>query len=301
MVVLGYACINETLQESKEFKPRAFKKATLEKKGLEYASEVGLHNLKGVLSILKWNLKNNINLYRFSSDLFPFMSEYEIMSLPNFSQIQNEMIKIGNFVRENNMTIEFHPGPYNVLGSKNEKVVKNTIKELSQHGEIFDLMNFPRNHHFSINIHIGTSYDNQKEKAIEEFAKNFQFLPLSVRSRLTIENDDKISMFTVQDLFLLYQKINIPIVFDSLHYSCNHNNFSYEESLKLAVSTWPKDITPLCHHSSSKQLWEEKEMNNPRAHADFLYERFENFNLDLRVVLECKKKEKALLDYRKKF
>ena len=44
-----------------------------------------------------------------------------------------------------------------------------------------------------------------------------------------------------------------------------------------------------------------EEMNNKRAHSEYLYEPFNNVDKPVRVMLECKKKEIALLDYRKKF
>ena len=35
-----------------------------------------------------------------------------------------------------------------------------------------------------------------------------------MKNRLTVENDDRASMFSVSDLLWLHEKVGIPIVFD---------------------------------------------------------------------------------------
>ena len=44
------------------------------------------------------------------------------------------------------------------------------------------------------------------------FCSNFKKLPVCVKNRLTVENDDKESMYSVKDLIKIYEKIKIPIV-----------------------------------------------------------------------------------------
>jgi hypothetical protein len=43
----------------------------------------------------------------------------------------------------------------------------------------------------------------------------------NLRARLTVENDDRESLYTVQDLTYLHEQIGIPIVFDYFHHSLN--------------------------------------------------------------------------------
>ena len=85
---LGYACINMTLSSQPKSKRittnRSMIKRTFKEKGIEYAGELALQNIKDLLSILKWNEKNNIKFYRMSSDIFPWMSEYEFDELKNY-------------------------------------------------------------------------------------------------------------------------------------------------------------------------------------------------------------------------
>ena len=57
-----------------------------------------------------------------------------------------------------------------------------------------------RTHYNKINIHIGGAYGD-KPKSMERFCKNFERLPNRVKSRLTVENDDKQSMYSVKELY----------------------------------------------------------------------------------------------------
>ena len=84
---LGYACINmgfSSLPKSKRITTnRSMIKKTFQAKGLKYASELSLQNARDLFKILVWNEKNGIKFYRMSSDIFPWMSEYNIEDLPD--------------------------------------------------------------------------------------------------------------------------------------------------------------------------------------------------------------------------
>jgi len=70
---------------------------------------------------------------------------------------------------------------------------------------------------------------------LDRFITNFQRLSESVQKRLTIENDDKSSMYSVKDLMYVHEKIGIPIVFDYHHHQFCTGDLSEEDALKLAV------------------------------------------------------------------
>ena len=82
--------------------------------------------------------------------------------LPDCKQINDILYKIGDFVSINNMRITSHPGPYNVLASNKKEVITKSIKNLSVHGEIFDIMGLSRTTYNKINIHIGGAFGNKK-------------------------------------------------------------------------------------------------------------------------------------------
>lgn len=301
---VGYACIsigiNEGLAKKNQITVnRGMVKKTFELKGLDYVSELVIKNLEDTLKILEYNIRNDIYVYRFSSDVFPWMSHYTFDELPNFDIIKNKLENIGKFVIGNKIRMGSHPGQFNVLCSQNPIVVCNTVAELNRHSEIFDLMGLPQNNFYSVNIHIGTSMPS-KEEASKRFCANFNLLSESCKKRLTIENDDKDSQYTIQDLYeFIHLKIVIPIIIDSLHFKCHDGGFTWEDSFKLAISTWGA-TKPLVHHSSSKKIWEDSSVVI-QSHSDFLYEKFENFDIPVDIELECKMKDIALIKYRNDF
>jgi UV DNA damage endonuclease len=296
-MILGYACINMTLAEQNISTNRSMIKKTFKEKGIQYAGELAYQNVLDFEKIVQWNIENNILLYRMSSDIFPWASEYKLEELPNFTEIAQVLTRIGKYTKAG-LRIGCHPGPFNVLCSPNDKVVENTIKDLTIHGEIFDLMGLSHTPYNKINIHCNGAYGD-KIASMDRFCDNFQRLPKSVQTRLTIENDDKASMYSVKDLMYIHEKIGIPIVFDYHHHQFNTGGLTEEEALRLAVSTWKDGIVPVVHYSSSKQ----KESGNPKdkqtAHADYILEEINTYGLDIEIMLECKAKELALLKYRK--
>jgi UV DNA damage endonuclease len=277
---------------------RSMIKKTFETKGLSYVSELIIPNLEDTLKVLKYNIKNGIKVYRMSSDSFPWMSHYKFSDLPNFTKIQRLLTQIGNLVKENNIRVSYHPGPFNILGSEKESVVLKTIDELDKHAELMDLMGLDQTTYYPINIHLNVTTPTHQEAA-KRFCDNFLRLKPSTKSRLTIENDDKPSQYSVKMLYdLVHSRIGIPIVVDSLHYSCHTDNMSWEDTLKLGLSTWK--VRPLCHHSSSKKLHEDEKVILS-AHADFLYETFDSCGFDIDIELECKQKDLAVVKYLKDF
>ncbi len=302
-VRLGYACINTTLQKRKPNKiscNRGMIKRTFLSKGVPYASELALKNTMDLVKIVAWNNEQGIKVFRMTSCMFPWMSEYEISDLPDFEGIKANLEYAGKLARENNQRLSFHPGHFNILTSPKQKVVDSSILDLTRHGEIMDIMGMPRNHWAKINIHLGASYGD-RESSIERWCRNFERLPDSVTSRLTLENDDRANLYSTKMIYEgVYKRLGVPIVFDSHHFECGPQDTSYEEAIGMAVETWPEGITPQCHHSNSKKEYENPDVVKS-AHSDYYYKPFKNCGHTIDVVLEAKAKEKALFDYMKKF
>ena len=231
-----------------------------------------------------------------SSCLFPWASEYMLEDLPDWNRIADNLRAAGDYALKNGIRLSFHPGPFNILSSNKEHVIKNSIVDLSIHGKIMDVMGMPRDHNAKINIHIGASYGD-RQSAMDRFCKNFNLLNDSVRSRLTVENDDRANLFSTKDLYEgIYKRTGIPIVFDYHHHKFCSGDLSEHDALALAVSTWGK-VVPTCHYSESACLKEgKKKVLN--AHSDYIYDRIENYGHRLDIVIEAKAKEKALMKYR---
>ena len=224
---LGYACINSTLSLEKPIVTtnRGMIKKTFKEKGIDYAGELSLLNVTDLFKILKWNVDNGIKFFRLTSELFPWASEYKLNDLPQYESIRKLLFSSGEFAKENELRITSHPGPFNVLVSPRDHVVENTITDLRIHGEIFDMLGLSRTPFNKINIHCNGVYGD-KISAMDRFCKNFEKLPKSVQTRLTVENDDKASMYSVLDLMYIHERIGIPIVFDYHHHKfCTEDSF----------------------------------------------------------------------------
>lgn len=294
---LGYACINMELSERKPkvSSNRGMIKRTFKAKGISYASELALKNCKDLIEIIKWNNENDVKCFRISSCLFPWSSEYELKSLPDYEEICNQLLIAGNTARSGNQRLSFHPGPFNILTSSKENVVKNTIKDLTTHGEIFDIMEMPRSRYAKINIHIGASYGD-RNSAMERWLVNYEKLPDSVKSRLTVENDDKESLFTTEHLYKgICKHSDVPIVFDYHHHRCHNEGMAEQEAFEMAISTWG-DVRPTLHYSESAQREKGKGVQF-RAHSDYIYDMINPYDKEIDIIIEAKAKERALFKY----
>ena len=302
----GYCCINLTMNETRPksqriYTNRSITKSTFELLGISKASELALKNVSDLEKIIDWNHEVGIGMYRMSSDMFPWCSEYEISDLPDFEEINQILFRIGEKAKRYSQRLTFHPSHFCVIASMRDDVVVKSIKELRQHAEIMDLMGLDQSHYYPINIHVNTTKPT-KEEAAERFCEAFKKLPENVTKRLVVENDDKPSEFTPQDLYsMVSTNVGIPITFDYLHYFCNPSDGSTEEeSLKLCMSTWPDGIPPITHYSESRKLHED-DSSKLLAHTDWIWTKnIETYGLGIDIELECKMKDAALLKYLKK-
>jgi len=299
---IGYCCICLGINEGRAKKDlisvnRGMVKKTFDAKGLSYVSELVILNLQDTLKILDYNIKNNIKVYRLSSDSFPWFTHYSFSDLPKFDTIKLLLRKIGKFVNENDIRVSYHPSPFCVLGSENQSVVNKTIDELNKHAQLMDLMELEQSTYYPINIHVNTTQPT-REEAAKRFCEGFQLLSDSCKKRLTVENDDKLSQYSVKMLYdLVHTQIGIPIVFDQLHYKLGPQDQTLEEALRLALSTWK--TKPLTHMASSIRNEDPKGLE--RAHADYIYEPIETFDLEFDIEIESKAKDLAVLKYRKDY
>ena len=294
---LGYACINMSLGKNVTTN-RSMVKRTFNEKGLDYVSELALANSKDVLKILVWNKNNNIKFFRLSSALVPWGDGLDLTTLKDYNEISTALRKAGDYAKANGIRITSHPGPFVVLTSPKENVVEAAIKDLELHGKIFDLLGLSQTPYNKINIHCNGVYGD-KLSAMNRFCENYLRLSDSVKNRLTVENDDKASMYNVKDLIYIHNRINIPIVFDYHHHLFNTGDLSEEEALKLAITTWG-DITPVVHYSESKALHEENNKLKPQAHSDYIKSLPNTYGLDVDIMVEAKAKELAILPFIKK-
>lgn len=303
-IQLGLCCLNITMREKKPsvFSSRKMIIKSIEEKGIDKLKEKIIQNLKDTLELIEYNELNGIKVFRLSSELFPHKSNPRVENY-SFDFAKSLLIEIGDKARKYNQRITFHPGQYNVVGTPDLKCFQQTINDLSYHCEVLDLMNM--NQDSVMVVHGGGIYGD-KELTKERWCKQFYELPDNVRKRLVLENCER--CFSIQDCLDIADKINIPVVFDTHHYSC-YKMLHLNEKLELPeyyipkiLDTWTKrNIKPKFHVS---------EQGNGRCghHSDYINEIPEYllripdiYNINIDIMIEAKKKELAIFNLYKKY
>ncbi len=300
---LGYACQNLSLQTGKKLSERIQTSRTtrMSKFTLERAGELAVKNTADLLPILKWNVENNIKFFRIGSDIFSFMDHPKLgykldsLDLSHKTQIIKNLAEAGEYAKVNGMRLSCHPGPYTCLGSPNSDIVDKSIASLHMHSLIADLLGYGEE--FVINIHVGGVYE-EKVATAKRFVEAYKQLPTLLQRRLTLENDDKASMWSMWDLWeLVYNRCGVKLVLDVHHHKFCGNSNSLRTAAAWAFSTWTGFCEiPKVHYSESRPN------SRPQAHSDYLKETIPVLSDDTEydVMIEAKAKDLALLEYREK-
>jgi len=271
---------------------------TFDDKGVDYISEITLKNAYDLETLLHWNEEHDIKFFRLSSDICPWASEFDMNTMKDIKEIKRVLARAGAYAQAHSHRLTSHPGQFNVLCSPKPNVVERSITDLTIHGTIFDWLGLPRSPYAKINIHLGGAYGD-KEASMKRFCEAFQRLPDSVKTRLTVENDDKASMYSVKDLYHgVHEVIGIPIVFDYHHHKFCTGDLTERAALELAMSTWPNDVVPVVHYSESRAIEQEDPKLKPQAHSDYVYDYIDTYGNKVDVMVEAKAKELAVKKYK---
>jgi UV DNA damage endonuclease len=232
--------------------------------------------------------------YRVSSDIFPLitydLANVSLDDLPNHDEIQDEFDNIEQTIINTGVRVSAHPSEFNVLASTNEKAVEKTITELNFFSSFFDRIGLPADYSAPMNLHVHNKSGSYDE-IIGRFILNFNKLDDNCRRRIVIENDDKASCWSVDELVTIFHpRTNIPITFDYLHHKCYANGLDEETAINRCYETWG-GYKPLFHYSESAPG------NNPRKHADYATQPINTYGLDFHLDFEIKQKDLAIKKY----
>lgn len=252
-------------------------------------SRLCLKNADALLAALQFCSDNGIGCFRVNSQILPIKTHptcgYSVGDLPDGDEIIRRFKECGLFTKSHDLRTCFHPDQFVVLNSQRSDVVEKSLLELEYQAEVAEWIGAD-----VVNIHGGGAFGD-KQKALADFGLCLDSLSSRVRSRLTVENDDKI--FTPTDLLPICLATGIPLVYDVHHHRCNPDGLSIEHATKIALTTWNRE--PMFHLSSPIEGWDGPK---PERHHDFID--VKDFpecwhDLDLTIEVEAKAKEVAVL------
>lgn len=244
MMQIGYAC------QIVGYKEYTMKTCRLASVTVEKMNSLIQENLQTLLLMLKYNQKNNIKVFRISSDIIPLASHPNNPCLDLWkTDFRETLNNIGKYIIKHDMRVSMHPGQYTIVNALDPKIVERATMDLDYHASFLDLLGLPISH--KMVLHIGGAYGD-KEVALKRFIKNAKRLPIHILNRLILENDDRI--FNIDDVLEACHALSVPAVFDTLHHTCNPTPKSIEECLSLAAQTWKvQDGRQKIHYSQQKE------------------------------------------------
>lgn len=303
-VQLGLCCLNITLRSQKPsvFCSRKMIIRKIEEDGIQSLKLKIIQNLNDLYEMIKWNEQHGIKVLRISSELFPHISNPKVEGY-DMEFADAILKKIGEYARSLNHRLTFHPGQYNVVGTPNEATFQQTINDLSYHAEVLDRMGMGAD---SVMVVHGGGLYGDKEKTIERWCENYKRLPEPIRRRLVLENCER--CFSIEDCLYVSEKVHVPVVFDTHHFSCYnilHPDETFQKAdnyIEAILNTWKRrGIKPKFHVS-------EQGSGRTGHHSDFielipnyLLEIPEKYGCEVDIMIEAKKKELAIFNLYTKY
>lgn len=255
---------------------------------LARVAELCSSNADALLASLRYCADHGIGAFRVNSQILPVKTHlavgYDVLDLPGGDAIVERFRECGAVARDRGLRLSFHPDQFVVLNSPNPTTLGSSLAELDYQAEVAEWIGAD-----TINIHGGGAYGD-KVSALQRLRESIGRLPDRVRSRLTLENDDKV--YTPSDLLPVCADMGVPLVYDVHHHRCLPDGLGIAEATERARSTWRTE--PLFHISSPLEGWEGP---RPERHHDFIdVSDFpsEWLGWPLTVEVEAKAKELAI-------
>lgn len=239
---LGYACCNNRLGAEGHSTARTFRIASF---SVRRAAETAARNLDALEQIMLWNSDWGVPIFRVGSNLFPFSDHpelgYRITDLHPHLDVEARCARIGKLATDLGVELTTHPGQFVCMGSPSEKVVDLSVRCLEYHAEMAQLFGHQG---WKTVFHVGGTYGD-KSGTLSRLGENLGRLSAEALAGLVIENDDKVSGYSVQDLVRWGR---LPVVLDLHHHLIHPDGLAVAEAAALAFSTWG-DRTPKVHLS----------------------------------------------------
>ena len=245
--------------------------------------ELFVSNLATLGRAVDFCVENEIRLYRISSQIFPFADEP--VGIEILGRLQGEMSLIGKRINALGLRVAVHPDQFVVLNSDSPEVVANSVKILAMHARTLDYLEQPLSSWSLLEIHGG------KGKRAAALVEAIQGLPLNVRSRLALENDEYI--YSAGEILDICRAASVPMVFDAHHHVCHEHISDYSDPslyhfVDAARTTWPLAEWQLAHISNGREFFTD------RRHSDLVVDMPDAYKKIPWIEVEAKAKEVAI-------
>jgi UV DNA damage endonuclease len=229
-------------------------------------------------------LANGINLYRMTSNLFPFADD--ALGTEILDEFADDLAEIGSDAFNRGLRLVLHPDQFVVLSSDSESVVQNSVKILKMHARTMDLLRQPRSEWAAMTIHGG------KSDRADRMVENLKRLPEGIRNRIVLENDEH--AYSSGEILDICRRASVPMVFDAHHHVCHenledYNDASVAETFWAARETWKNPANQMVHISNGR------ERTGDRAHSDLIFTMPEVYRFAPWIEVEAKHKELAIM------
>ncbi|MCT2536334.1 UV DNA damage repair endonuclease UvsE [Aquibacillus koreensis] len=249
-------------------------------------------NIENCIRLLKHNQAFDISLFRLSSRLIPLANHEELADWNYLKHTKESLRELGNYARDKNMRIGFHPDHFVVLNSLKQDIVKNSVQVLKLHYDLLKAMGINTMHRCV--LHVGGSYGNKME-ALERFIDNWGRISTRIQQTIILENDDK--TYNVEDVLYLCEKLSVPLVFDLHHHLANHEQPDWMIYWERIIDTWKNSPLPVKVHLSSPKSDKEFRSHADYVDGDFFIDFAKKVNGSVPQVdcmIEAKQKDEAL-------
>lgn len=248
---LGFACkyLNEELIQQFPFKATTRKRflSLNNEERIKLVYELSEKNLTNLFLIFEQlaSLPEALRMMRIGSDLLPLYTvpEATLLYRDFLPDLYPLFVKCGDFAKQHNIRLSFHPGQYSVFASDNPLVVERALEDVEYHAMCAKLMGYGKSFQdFKINIHMNG------KKGFEGFRQAFGQLSPEAKLMLTVENDEL--SCSLDDV--LQAKNLCPIVLDIHHHWVKENEFIKPGDPRVALvkESW-RGVRPVLHYSVS--------------------------------------------------
>lgn len=286
----GFACIPVELPQP------VVRTCRLENASPARLRELTEANLASLDACLDYAAGLGFELFRVNSGIIPFAS-HPVNTVPWVRLYSSELAALGRKAARLGLRLSMHPGQHTVVNSPSPSVFSAAAAELLYHADFMDALSLPQSS--KVVIHLGGVYGD-KPAAMARLAANWKRLPPRVRSRLVLENDER--LFSVYDALTASEETGAPVVFDRFHHRIHGDPSAtpVTELLRRCARTWSaRDGRPKVHFSSQEPGARPGTHGldiKPVEFAEFLDE---SAGLALDVMVEARAKEHAALAARR--